>query len=58
MICYLNIKENNKVKTIDEFRSIPEAYKKLHEYRLKSDFFYHAYLSKRATKEWKNNRED
>lgn len=50
---YINIKENGKVETLDQFETHREAKAMLKEYRIASYYYYGAYLSSRCTKEWK-----
>ena len=50
---YINIKENGKVETLDEFETYKEAKEMLKEYRLAHSYYYGAYISSRCTKEWK-----
>jgi len=50
---YINIKEDNKVETLDEFTTYKEARKMLKEYNIASSYYHGAYLSSRSTQEWK-----
>ena len=50
---YINIKEDGKVETLDEFETYKEAIKMLKEYRIASSYYYGAYISRRCTKEWR-----
>ena len=53
---YINIKDNGKVETIDEFETHREAKAMLKEYCIASPYYYGAYLSSRCTKEWKGEK--
>jgi hypothetical protein len=55
MITYINIKEKGIVETIDEFETYKDAKEMLEEYRIAHSYYSGAYLSKRSTKEWRNN---
>lgn len=50
---YINIKEGNKVETLDEFSTFKEAKAMLKEYILASSYYSSAYISRRCTKQWK-----
>ena len=52
---YINIKNNGKVETVDEFASAKEARAMRIEYQL-SDRTNLYYLSKKCTKEWKDRK--
>ena len=51
---YINIKENNKVETIDQFENRREARQTLKEYKIASPYYANAYLSQRCSKNWNN----
>ncbi len=53
---YINIKENGRVETIDEFESYNEARKMLTEYKIASSYYSGVYLSNRSTKEWREDK--
>ena len=53
---YINIKENNKVETLDQFETYKEAKEMLKEYKLASTYCYGAYISNRSTKEWRESK--
>ena len=53
---YINIKENGKVETLDQFETYREAKAMLKEYCIASPYYYGAYLSSRCTKEWKGEK--
>jgi len=48
---YINIKNNNEVETVDQFKTYKEAKKMLQEYQM-SDSYNNYYLSQRATNYW------
>ena len=49
---YINIKANGHVETVDEFSTKKEADEMVKEYNI-SDKANSYYISKRATKEWR-----
>lgn len=49
---YINIKNNGKVETVDEFETFKETKAMIKEYQI-SDYSNSYYISKRATKEWR-----
>lgn len=49
---YINIKANGQVETVDEFSTKKEANEMVKEYNI-SDRANSYYISKRATKEWR-----
>lgn len=49
---YINIKANGQVETVDEFSTKKEADEMVKEYNI-SDRANSYYISKRATKEWR-----
>jgi len=51
---YINIVENGKVETLDEFETKKEAREMLKEYRTASWYYSSAYMSSRSTKEWRS----
>lgn len=51
---YINIKENGKVETIDEFESYKECKEMLKEYKMASSYYSGAYISQKCTKEWRD----
>jgi hypothetical protein len=53
---YINIRENGKVETLDQFETYREAMAMLKEYCIASTYYYGAYLSSRCTKEWKGEK--
>ena len=53
---YINIRENGKVETLDQFETYKEAKLMLKEYRIESYYYSCAYLSSRCTKEWKGEK--
>lgn len=53
MTTYINIKDQGKVGTLDEFETHKEAREMLKEYRIASSYYAGAYLSNRCTKEWR-----
>ena len=53
---YINIRENGKVETLDQFETYTEAKAMLKEYYIASTYYYGAYLSSRCTKEWKGEK--
>ena len=53
---YINIKEDGKVETLDEFETYKEAIKMLKEYRIASPYYGVAYISRRCTKEWRSTK--
>jgi hypothetical protein len=53
MTTYINIENNGKVETVDEFETRKEAVLMITEYRI-SDYSNDYYLSQRSTKEWKD----
>lgn len=52
-MCYINIKKDGKVETIDQFDTYKEAIKAKKEYIIASDWYYGCYISSRSTKEWR-----
>ena len=53
---YINIKEDGKVETLDEFETYKEAIKMLKEYIIASSYYRGAYISRRCTKEWRSTK--
>ena len=53
MTTYINVKENGKTETIDEFETRKEARGMLKEYKIANSYYHNAYLSSRSTKEWR-----
>ncbi len=49
---YINIKNNGKVETVDEFETAKEARKMRQEYQM-GDTYNLYYLSKKCTNEWR-----
>ena len=49
---YINTKNNGKVETVDEFETFKETKAMIKEYQM-ADYSNSYYISKRATKEWR-----
>ena len=49
---YINIKQDGKVETVDQFETYEEAKKMRDEYNI-SDVMHLYYISTRSTKEWR-----
>ena len=50
---YINIKQNNKVETVDQFTTYKEAKAMVKEYNL-SDSYNNYYISQRCTNDWRS----
>ena len=49
---YINIKNQGKVETVDEFETFEETKAMIKEYQM-ADYSNQYYISTRSTKEWK-----
>ena len=52
---YINIKQDNKVETIDQCETYKEAKAMVYEYNL-SDRYNTYYISQRCTNDWRNRQ--
>ena len=52
---YINIKQDGKVETVDQFETYEEARKMRDEYNM-SDLYNYYYISTRSTREWNVNK--
>ena len=52
---YINIKQDGKVETVDQFETYEEAKKMRDEYNM-SDSYNYYYISSRSTKDWRESK--